>query len=167
MCILAMVSLLLVDDKDNLIENGGFEKVKDGKPEVWTQAGTSEGGKLEIAASDAKPKTGKNCLRIKGNAEWACCISNKIKTEKGKVYLLKGNVRTQKGTGYVKFDYFKDDEYLGMTMNEQHGVDRWMEMSLTSELENYPGATHISATLVGGEGEFEVDFDDVSIVLKK
>lgn len=167
LALLCCAGLLLVDEKDNLIQNGGFEKTKNNQPEVWKPAGTSDGGKGTMAVSETKPKTGKYCLKIKGNAEWCCFVSNQVKVEKGKTYILTGLVRTAKGSGYIKFDYFKDGEFLGMTMNETCTSDSWTELTVTSDLEMHPTATHITATLVGTEGEFEVDFDDVSLVVRK
>jgi len=65
------------------------------------------------------------------------------------------------------FDYFKDDMFIGMTAPEFTESTDWVEVSTTSELSSHPEATHITATLVGGSGEYEAWFDDVSIVEKK
>jgi hypothetical protein len=155
----------LVEDK-NLIQNPGFETVKDGKLDVWSVAGFSEGGKGTLASSTEKPHGGKQCAHIKGEAEWGTYVSNKIKVEKGKTYELKGFVRVSKGNGSIKFDYFKGDEYIGMTAAEYSESTDWVEQKLTSELSNYPEATHLTATLVGSGGEFEAFFDDIVITEK-
>lgn len=160
-----LVSFLSVSD-DNLVENPGFEKVKDKQPEVWNQSATSDGGKATMSISKTKPKSGQHCLNLVGNAEWACVVSNHIKVEKGKTYRLSGFIRSKKGTGYIKFDYFQDGEFLGMTAPDPCGDSKWTEIKLDSEISSYPNATHISATLVGCDWEFELEFDDIQILKK-
>lgn len=156
-----------VNEEKNLVKNPDFEAVKDGKPEGWTLGGFSEGGKGTLASSTEKPHGGKSCAHIKGSGDWGTFVSTKIPVEKGKTFTLKGYVRVVKGNALVKFDYFKGDMFLGMTSPEFSESTDWVEQTATSELSNYPEATHISATLVGGGGEYEAYFDDVSIVEKK
>lgn len=154
-------------DAKNLVKNPDFEAVKDGKPENWVLGGFSEGGKGTLAISAEKPHGGKNCAHIKGSGEWGTFVSVKIPVEKGKSYELKGFVRVAKGNALVKFDYFKGDMFLGMTSPEFTESTDWVEQTVTSDLSSYPDATHFSATLVGGGGEYEAWFDDISIVEKK
>ena len=78
-----------------------------------------------------------------------------------------GFVRVARGNALIKFDYFKGDMYIGMTSPEFSESTDWVEQNVTSELSTYPEATHITATLVGGSGEYEAFFDDISIVEKK
>ncbi len=151
----------------NLVKNPGFETTKDGKPVDWTVGGLSEGGKGVLDSSTEKPHGGKACAHIKGTGDWGTFVSAKIPIQKGKTYELKGFVRVGKGNALIKFDYFKDDMFLGMTAPEYTESTDWIEVSTTSELSSHPEATHITATLVGGSGEYEAWFDDVSIVEKK
>jgi hypothetical protein len=157
---------LPVDDK-NLVKNPGFEDIKNNKPESWSNGGFSEGGEGNLASSTDKPKSGKACAHIKGKGEWGTFVSAKIPVTKGKTYELKGFVRVVKGHAMVKFDYFKDDMYIGMTAPENVESSDWTEVNATSELYDFPEATHITATLVGGGGEYEAFFDDISIIEKK
>jgi hypothetical protein len=153
-------------EEKNLVLNPGFEDVKDGKPAHWTTGGISQGGKGTLAISTEKPKTGKHCARITGEAEWATFGCSRIAIMKGKKYELKGWVRAVKGQGYVKFDYMKDNEFLGMTMNQMVDSNDWTEMTITSETDTHSTATHLIVSLVG-QGDFEVYFDDISVVEKK
>jgi hypothetical protein len=152
-----------IDSKDNLVENPGFEKTKDKEPESWTMAGPSEGGKCEMSISKTEPKSGDFCLSLVGNAEWGCVVSNHIPVE---TYVLTGFARSKKGAGYIKFDYFKDGEFIGMTAPDSRAESKWKEIKVESEISSYPTATHLTATLVGADGEFEIDFDDIQIVKK-
>lgn len=155
-----------VEDK-NLVKNPGFENVKNNKPETWGNGGFSEGGEGTLSSSTEKPKSGKSCAHIKGKGEWGTFVSARIPITKGKTYELKGFVRVVKGNAMVKFDYFKDDMFIGMTAPENVDSSDWTEVTATSELSSHPEATHITATLVGSGGEYEAYFDDVSIVEKK
>lgn len=151
----------------NLVKNPGFENVKNNKPNMWGNGGFSEGGEGTLSSSTEKPKSGKACAHIKGKGEWGTFVSARIPVTKGKTYELKGFVRVVKGQAMVKFDYFKDDMFIGMTAPENVESTDWTEVSTTSELSNHPEATHITATLVGSGGEYEAFFDDISIVEKK
>lgn len=150
----------------NLVANPGFEEVNDGKPLRWSLGGISDGGRSNLAASTDRPKSGKYCAHLKGDAEWAAVNSVPIIIMPGKSYQLRAYVRAAQGHGYVKFDYFIGTKYLGMTSDEYVTKNEWTELTFTSETENYPKATHLIATLVGGDGAFEVWFDDVSITEK-
>lgn len=161
------IAAAAVPDDKNLVKNPGFEDVKDGKLVGWSVAGFSEGGKGTIAPSNDKPHAGKTCAHIKGTGDWGTFVSDRIPVQKGKTYELKGFVRVAKGKGYIKFDYFKGDMYIGMTMGEQSESTDWVEQTILSELSANPDATHLTATLVGGDGEYEAWFDDISIVEKK
>jgi hypothetical protein len=164
-----MVSLASASwlDDANLIKNPGFEDVSGGKPASWGQGGFSEGGKGALATSTDKPKSGKNCGQIKGEAEWATFVSNRIPVKKDQAFELKGFVRVAKGHATIKFDYFKGTEYIGMTAADNSDSTDWTELTVTSDISSYPEATHITCTLVGGGGEYEAYFDDIIMKEKK
>jgi hypothetical protein len=166
MLLSGMLGLGAVDDSANLVPNPGFEEVRAGKPLHWKMGGISDGGQAVLAVSRDEPKAGRWCAHFKGDAEWAAVNSARIPVRPGNRYELRAYVRAGKGHGYVKFDYFKDDQFLGMTSDDYVTSAEWTLLRFTSELENYPSATHLIATLVGGDGEFEVWFDDVSITKK-
>jgi hypothetical protein len=149
----------------NLVANPSFEEV-DSRPAHWSLGAVATGGKANLSVSDENPKSGKRCIRITGEAEWAAFVSNKIPIEKGKRYILSGWVRVNKGTGYIKIDYFNKDEYLDMTMNDVSELAQWTRQVVESEGDKLARATHITATLVGA-GEFEVYFDDISVEAKE
>lgn len=155
-----------VDDAaKNLIANPGFEKVEGGKAVDWATAGFAEGGKGTFGVSTDKPKSGKYCAKITGDAEWGTYVSKKIPITKGKTYVLTGYVRVAKGQGMIKFDYFKGNEYIGMTAADAADGNDWVHQTVESELSSHPEATHMTATLVG-LGEYEVYFDDLVMVEK-
>ena len=148
----------------NLVANPSFEQV-DTRPAGWSLGSVAEGGKAELAVSEEKPKAGKRCIRITGDAEWAAFVGNKIPVEKGKCYVLTGWVRVKRGTGYIKIDYFDKDEYLDMTMADVSDSPQWTMQKVESEADKLAKATHITATLVGA-GDFEVYFDEIAIEAK-
>lgn len=157
----------LSTEAKNLVKNPGFETVTNDKPSDWIVAGFAEGGKGTLGVSTDKPHGGKYCAVIKGNAEWGTYVSNKIAVKKGQTFELKGYVRVAKGTGTIKFDYFKGNEFIGMTAGENTESTAWTEITVTSELSNFPEATHITCTMVGSGGEYEVYCDDIVLVEKK
>jgi hypothetical protein len=164
-----MVSLASASwpDDANLIKNPGFEDLVSGKPAIWGQGGFSEGGKGALASSTDKPHAGKQCGQIKGEAEWATFVSNRIPVKKDQTFELKGFVRVAKGNATIKFDYFKGNEYIGMTAADNTESTDWTELSVTSDISSFPEATHITCTLVGGGGEYEAYFDDIVLKEKK
>lgn len=173
LCVLAL-SLVVVSlasasklDDANLIKNQGFEEKTDGKLSSWSVAGFSEGGKGTLGISTDKPHGGKQCATIKGEAEWGTYVSNRIPVKKDQTFELKGFVRVAKGNATIKFDYFKGNEYIGMTAAENTESTDWTELSVTSDISANPDATHITVTLVGGGGEFEASFDDIALKEKK
>lgn len=165
--LLVHVAAGAVKEDKNLVKNPGFEETKDGKPASWNVAGFSDGGKGTLGISTEKPHGGKSCAVIKGNGEWGTYVSTMIPIQKGKTYELKGFVRVAKGTATLKFDYFNGDKYIGMSAPENTESADWVELSVTSELNNHPEATHLTATLVGAGGEYEAYFDDIVLVEKK
>lgn len=158
---------VMSDDKpaDNLLKNGSFEKVDaKGVPTGWTLA--AEGGKADYKVITDKPKEGKNCLRIKGAVEWAAAFT-KLPLERNKTYTLTGYVRATRGTAVIKFDYFKGNEHLGQTLGDLVPApeSEWKKLTVTSETDQYPDATHIAVT-VAGLGDSECDFDVLVLTAK-
>ncbi|MEX2216273.1 MAG: hypothetical protein WD768_19335 [Phycisphaeraceae bacterium] len=158
------VALNAKDLPDNLLANGSFENVLGNKPgNIWI--GAAEGGKVEALSSTDKPKDGKHCLQLKGDAEWAVATLEKAKIDPKKTYTVTGYVRVKSGAGQIKLDYFNGDEWLGSTFGEDAFPGDWQEQKVESELSSYSNATHIAATCVG-TGEFEVFFDRVVLTGK-
>ncbi len=162
------VSLLLAKqakESNNLVVNGNMEQVVDGKPAKWV-AGCSDGGKVEIHSSTEQPKEGKYCLRMKGDAEWAVAFSERIPADRTKTYVLTGYARAKSGTAYIKIDYYQRDKYLdAYTSSEEVTSDSWTKLTVTTDLGNHAGATHILAVAVS-VGKFETWFDDFVVTAK-
>jgi len=148
----------------NLLRNGSMEEVAAGKPFGW-QTYTSEGGKATVTWTDRDPKEGWYALAAKGNAEWAVFAHPSLTIQAGKTYLLTGSARTRGGSVMIKFDYFKDDQYLGSTNSDPVTEDQWTTLKVTSDLGAYPQANRISAAGVG-LGEFDARYDGLALVAK-
>lgn len=147
----------------SLIDNGDFENFLGPKPAQWW-TGAAEGGKVEALISIDQAKSGKHCMQLKGNAEWAVAASVKWPYDKKKTYEITGFVRTKAGAGQIKIDYYTDGEYIGSTFGEDVLEDEWTEKTV-STADEFPGATHIAAVLVG-TGEFDVRFDAITVKVK-
>lgn len=149
----------------NLVVNGNMEEVAGGKPAKWV-AGSSDGGKVELFSSTDNPKEGKRCLQIKGNAEWAVAFTEKIPIDRKTTYTLTGYARAKSGTAYIKIDYYQGDKYLeGYTPSEEVSANTWTKLTVTSELDRHPEATHILAVAVAS-GEFDTYFDNFVVTAK-
>jgi len=156
---------IAADELKNLVVNGNMEEVADGKPAKWATV-NSEGGKVELGSSTENPKEGKRCLQMKGSAEWAVAYSVKIPIDRKKTYMLTGYARAKSGTAYIKIDYFQGDKYLeGYTPSEEVTADNWTKLTVTSELDRHPEATHILVAAVAG-GDFEAYFEEFVVTAK-
>ncbi|MCC2667787.1 MAG: pknB 13, partial [Armatimonadetes bacterium] len=148
----------------NLLRNGSMEEVAAGKPFGW-QTYTSEGGKATLTWTDREPKDGWYALAAKGNAEWAVFGHPSLPVHAGKIYILTGSARTKGGSAMIKFDYFRDGEYLGSTSSDPVTEDTWTTLKVISDLAAYPQANRISAAGVG-LGEFDARYDGLLLVAK-
>lgn len=145
---LEMVARESAEATPNLLRYGSVEDVAGSQPFNYTLV-ANEGSRYELRASDADPKDGWHSLQIKGAGEWAVATEGKHRVEKGKKYVLSGHARAKSGAAQIKFDYFKDDEYLGQTVSDNVTDDAWTALKVVSELEQFPQATHFSAAAVG------------------
>jgi hypothetical protein len=166
------VAVASADDKPkadgtakNLVTNGNMEAAADGKPAKWGTA-VADGGKVDLAASTSQPKEGKQCMLLKGNAEWAVAYSEKVALDRKKTYTLNGFARAKGGTARIKIDYYKGDMYLGMTESDDVTTDKWQDLKVVAKLDEFPEATHILACAVV-VGEFEASFDDFVMTAKE
>jgi hypothetical protein len=170
LCFIAFSALVVISARaseatKNLVVNGNMEEVADGKPAKWV-TGASEGGKVELRSNTENPKEGKRCLQMKGNADWAVAFSEKIPIERKKTYTLTGFTRAKSGTAYIKIDYYQGDKYLeGYTPSEEVSANTWTKLTVTSELDRHPEATHILAVAVAS-GDFDACFDDFVVTAK-
>ena len=170
--ILVLAAAASADDKPkadgtakNLVANGNMEAVADGKPAKWGTA-VADGGKVDLASSAERPKEGKRCLLLRGNAEWAVAYSEKVPLDRTKTYTLTGFARAKSGTARIKIDYYRGDTYLGMTESDDVTADRWQQLEVVAEPDQFPEATHILACAVA-VGEFEASFDDFVMTAKE
>lgn len=146
-----------------LVDNGDFENFLGTRPAQWW-TGSAEGGKCQALVSTDGPKSGKHCMQLKGDAEWAVAASTKWPYDKNKTYEITGFVRTKAGAGQIKIDYYTDGEYVGSTFGEDVLDDSWTEKTV-STADEFPGATHIAVVCVG-TGEFDVRFDAITVKVK-
>lgn len=149
---------------DPLLRNGDMEVIAGAAPFGYTVY-TAEGGKATVSWTDRAPRTGWYALRLKGNAEWAVALDERLPVQKGKTYILKGFARAASGTAVIKFDYFKDGEYLGQSASDGMTGNEWTELKAISELDQYPTATHLAAVVVGS-GDMDCDFDALTLTVK-
>jgi hypothetical protein len=169
---IAALALGVVDDKPkpdptakNLVANGGMEDVAAGKLAKWGTA-VSEGGKIDLTSSTEQPKEGKRCMRLKGSAEWGVAFSEKVPLDRKKTYTLTGFARAKSGTARIKIDYYQGDTFLGMTESDDVAADKWQQLKVVAQLDQFPDATHILACAVV-VGEFEASFDDIVMTAKE
>ncbi len=149
----------------NLVTNGNMEAVADGKPAKWGTA-VADGGKVDLTSSTGQPKEGKRCLLLKGNAEWAVAFSEKVPLDRKKTYTLTGFARAKSGTARIKIDYYRGDTYLGMTESDDVTADKWQQLKVVADPDQFPEATHVLACAVA-VGEFEASFDDFVMTAKE
>jgi len=148
----------------NLLRNGSMEDVVGAQPYGYALY-SSEGNKAAVGWSDREPKDGWYSLQMTGNGDWAVGMEGRIPLEKGKTYDLTGYARAARGTAQIKFDYYKGNEHLGLTVSDDATQDTWKRLSVTSEAERFPGATHIAAAVVG-LGDVDARFDGLVFTAK-
>jgi hypothetical protein len=148
----------------NLLDNGSMERIAGRHPFSYF-IGRAEGGKATASYVNDDVKDGWYALRLQSNAEWAIAAHPRTRLEAGKLYSLSGYVRVKKGTGQIKLDYFKGDDYLGQTTSNDATADEWQLRRVTAEPDKFPGATHISAAAVGF-GETDALFDAFVLSIK-
>jgi hypothetical protein len=138
--------------------NGGFEENLGRRPGgLWLAV--ADGGACKAVVSHANPHAGEACLKIEGNADWAVGSTPRIEIKPGKTLHFTGFVKALKGSARIKIDFFKGDEYLGHNESEAEAGSDWTELSVTGTGQDYPEATHVSASAVVAGGEVEGDFD--------
>ena len=138
--------------------NGGFEDNLGRRPGgLWLAV--ADGGTCKAVVSHANPHAGAACLKIEGNAEWAVGSTPRIEIKPGKTFHFTGFVKALKGAAKIKIDFFKGEEYLGHNESESEAGSDWTELSVTGTGQDYPEATHVSASALVSGGEVEGDFD--------
>jgi hypothetical protein len=161
-CTLATAALAAADK--NLAANGGFEEVANGVPAGWF-TGCNDGGSVTWKCVTDQPKQGKYCLELKAKGEWAFAASPKVAVSRTKAYLLTGYVRVKSGTATIKIDYYKGDEFLGHSDAEHVTGAEWKQLKVSSELHNFPAATHVLVAAVT-LGDTEAYFDQFELTTK-
>jgi hypothetical protein len=169
---IAAFAVGVIDDKPkpeptakNLVVNGSMEDVVAGKLARWGTA-VAEGGKIDLTSSTEQPKEGKQCMRLKGSAEWGVAFSEKVPLDRKKTYTLTGFARAKSGTARIKIDYYQGDTFLGMTESDDVTADKWQQLKVVAQLDQFPDSTHILACAVA-VGEFEASFDDFVMTAKE
>ncbi len=148
------------DDKKeakNLVENGGFEDVREGLPAGWFTV-CNDGGMVTHKAVAEGAKEGKYCLQVKFKGEWGVAGSPKVKIDRTKTYNLTGYAKVKEGSVTIKIDYYKGDEYLAHSESEHSTKGEWTQLKVGSELDDHKEATHILvAVVIHGDGEAYFD----------
>jgi hypothetical protein len=150
--------------RSNLIVNGNMESAKGRMPANW-YLGTNEGARVGLFASAHRPKDGWYAMHLRGNAEWAVAISDRIKLDRSKTYTLMGYARARTGKAQIKIDYFQDDKNLGETTSNEITSDEWQMRTVKAELNRFPQATHIAVAGVG-KGVIDVWFDAFTLTVE-
>ncbi len=148
------------DDKKeakNLVENGGFEDVREGLPAGWFTV-CNDGGMVTHKAVAEGAKEGKYCLQVKFKGEWGVAGSPKVKIDRTKTYNLTGYAKVKEGSVTIKIDDYKGDEYLAHSESEHSTKGEWTQLKVGSELDDHKEATHILvAVVIHGDGEAYFD----------
>lgn len=147
----------------NHVANGDMEDVAADRPAGYFVV-AAPGGKAQCRTKEEKPRSGKRCLSLKSEAEWASAGSAQIDIGSHKAFTLTGHLRVKSGKGRLVITYFDADyKYLGRTTSDEATTGDWKEVRLKTEFPKYPKAVRFSATAFV-EGEGEADFDDFRAV---
>ncbi|MCX7045576.1 MAG: carbohydrate binding domain-containing protein [Candidatus Sumerlaeota bacterium] len=105
----------------NLLANGGFEEVKDGKPAGWLDFWSRDKGMGEAAIESSGPHGGARCLRIahRGSNDWSVNSPNRLPVKPGDLFELQAWVKLQ-GTGRVEISATTYDD-KGKTLEWTYG----------------------------------------------
>ncbi len=167
--VLGVVGLLSIpvwaQAPQNLVPSPGFEVAAgdNGLPEGWFFV-TNEGSAAKPSLVAPGYKSAK-CLTIKGKCEWAVAGCAKTARKAASSYLAGGQVKYQgDGQALVKFDYFKDDQWVGEynigAVNAEAGD--WREIRLVDDPTKFPEANFVGfAVVMAGDGQ--AWFDEVGL----
>lgn len=148
----------------NLIANGDMEDVAADRTAGLYVAAPD--GSTPLCRFDEKiKKEGERSLYLETSGEWVSASFPSIAVEKGKTYVLTGSARARRGVGRVEIGYMQGGMYLGKTSSDEVTSDDWQSRTVTSELKQYPSATHIIA-IATGEGDMAAWFDGFSMTSK-
>lgn len=144
---------------ENHVANGDMEDVAADRPAGYFVVAAS-GGTAQCRTKEEKPRSGKRCLTLKSEAEWASAGSAQIEIGHHKAFTLTGYLRVNSGKGRLVIAYFDADyKFLGRTASDELTTGDWKEVTLKTEFAKHPQAVRFSAAaFVDGEGE--ADFDD-------
>lgn len=115
-----------------------------------------------IIGVDTPTKKGKYALLLKGTGAWMSANSEQVSINSGAKYRATAWVRTKKGHARIQFDHFENGKWLGSQSDTLRVVkDAWTQVSVESDPEKYPNATHVSIGIVSDGPDVEVYVDDV------
>ena len=111
-------------------------------------------------------KTGKHCLKIAGKGTRGVVFANVIPVDRSKRYALKGWTKFEgdkDARAIIKFNYFKDNQFLGV--HDLVGVMAadWQRIEKTDALDRYPEANKLYA-MCHVEGNGSGWFDDLELI---
>ena len=147
----------------NYVANGDMEDVAADRPAGYFVV-AAEGGAAQCRFQHDKPRSGKRCLSLKSEAEWASAGSVQIDVGREKAFTFTGYVRVSSGKGRLVISYFDaDGKFIGRTVSEEVTFGDWKEMTLKTEFAKHPQAAKFSAAAFV-EGKGAADFDDFRVV---
>ncbi len=151
----------------NLVANGSFEQVEQGRASGWAQLWTREPGQGEAALDKEVRHGGNYSVRIehRGTLDWSLSSEKRLDVKSGDLFTIQGWVKT-KGTGSTTIGviaYDANGKAVDWTLGGRSaaGVSRWL--LLRSRFVIPRNVTAIHPRLIGN-GPATVWLDDFSLV---
>jgi hypothetical protein len=145
------------------VANGDMEDVAADRPAGYFVV-AAPGGTAECRTQEDKPYSGKRCLFLKSEADWAVAGSAQIDVDRDKTFTFTGYVRVRSGKARLAISYFDaENKFLGRTESEEVPQGDWKEVILKTEFAEHPKAVKFNAVAVV-EGQGAADFDDFRVV---
>jgi hypothetical protein len=147
----------------NYLANGDMEDIAADRPAGYLVI-AAENGTAECRSQEAKPHSGKRCLSLKSEADWAMAVSVQIDRGSPQAFSLTGFVRVRSGKARLAIGYFDaQGKFIGRTESEAVTAADWQEVTVKTEFAKHPEAVKFN-TAAGIEGKGAADFDDFRVV---
>ena len=144
------------------IADGGFETA----PNFDKWQLRHDDGKAGIELGRTEAFDGESYLKLTGNSDWGVCLSDlQIPLSPGRRLLFQGVVRAASGDGHLKFEYWKNGQFVDHFFSDIVKQDDWTFVSLDSSNIEQPEADMIRISLGAGSEtkRFSADFDQLSL----
>ena len=148
----------------NLLANGGFENGADGAATGWNIA-RPEDEKSELIWTADAAHSGLHGLRLKGAKTYLVAVAAAVARDKAKTLTLSGWLRCRQGEARVKFDFLKDEQWVGDQTSDPAPADgQWHQVSVTLDQTKFPDANNLAAAVLSTGPDGDADADE--LVLK-